>query len=425
MDNTIETKLNRVDAAVSTIKQNLHFEDNALIEDVAASTDIKRLTNVFVQQNEPAVKDGIWVQCDEKANAFDKIIMDREMIIPYKWQLLNQHPKLSNIKVLNAPDSWLMVNGKVFRYDWGCKSYTLSNNNGTFAQHQSWRVESSSRDSIATDGTNVYVGLGGYSSSKVFSVNNGAEVTGYPNFDHVSHVRYNSYDNSLYACGYYYGYKSKGIIKLDLATKSIAEIYKDTSVEETKVVPLGNRLLCIAAEKGKSYMLDISSVPALKVNDAPVAIQDIYVPAEDGWGILDMPDHFYIYNGLNSIVKYNKDTLEAEDMTEAFKDSEIQNLYSLMYYDNKFWCIHGPSFDEVYLAPMETMGKVYHDNAVLISQAPISKTEHQTALWTYDGLEGRMTQSFYDIFYYDKEKGYMKDYPIYYGNGIEWIKFKN
>lgn len=30
-----------------------------------------------------------------------------------------------------------------------------------------------------------------------------------------------------------------------------------------------------------------------------------------------------------------------------------------------------------------------------------------------------MTQSFYDIFYYNKEKGFMKEYPIYYGNGTE------
>ena len=422
MDNTIETKLNRVDAAVSTIKQNLHFEDNALIEDVAASTDIKRLTNVFVQQNEPEVKDGIWVQCDEKENAFDKIIMDRDMIVPYKWQLLDQHPKLSNIEVLNAPDSWIMVGGKVFRYDWGCKSYTLANNNGAFAKHQSWRVESNDRDSITTDGTYIYVGLARYGSNYVFNVSNGAEAKKdeLPDLNYPVHIKYNGYDNCIYATD---GSRDGKVFKTDLTTKTQTVLYQKYQKPIMKVLPMGSKILCIGKTAGTSFIMDSLNSYNI-ITDAPAAIQDLFIPDEAGWGLLDMSDHFYIYNGLNSIVKYNKDTLEAEDMTETFKDSEIQNLYSLMYYDNKFWCIHGPSLNEVYLAPMETMGKVYHDNAVLISQAPISKTEYQTALWTYDGLVGRMTQSFYDIFYYNKEKGYMKEYPIYYGNGEKWIKFK-
>ena len=225
MDNTIEIKLNRVDAAVSTIKQNLHFEENALIEDVAASTDIKRLTNVFVQQNEPEVKDGIWVQCDEKENAFDKIIMDRDMIVPYKWQLLNQHPKLSNIEVLNAPDSWIMVGGKVFRYDWGCKSYTLANNNGAFAKHQSWRVESNDRDSITTDGTYIYVGLARYGSNYVFNVSNGAEAKKdeLPDLNYPVHIKYNGYDNCIYATD---GSRDGKVFKTDLTTKTQTVLYQ-------------------------------------------------------------------------------------------------------------------------------------------------------------------------------------------------------
>ena len=429
MNETLETKLTRVDTAVSTIKQNLHFEENALIEDVAASTDIKRLTNVFVQQNEPSVKDGIWVQCNEKENAFDKIIMDREMIVPYKWQLLNQTPRLqqktfngvSNHSTLVAPDSYTIANGRLCKYSAGFYAYTLANKDGIGNKYQQWAVTTHANDCVTSDGTNAYISLGGYSAMYVFNITTGAEVGGYPDVNSGNrNLRYNAYDNSLYAC-----YGSYLVQKIDLTTKTRKDIWTNNSSKPkiTKLLPLGEKLLCIASEPGKSFMIDLAN-SYRKVENAPEAIQNLYVPDEQGWGLLDMPDHFYIYKGLESVVKYNKDTLEAEDMTAVFQDNEIVNLYSLLYYNNQFYCVHGPSSGELYLAPMSTTGKVYNDNAVLISQAPISKTEHQTALWTYDGLVGRMTQSFYDIFYYNKEKGYMKEYPIYYGNGEKWIKFK-
>jgi hypothetical protein len=96
----------------------------------------------------------------------------------------------------------------------------------------------------------------------------------------------------------------------------------------------------------------------------------------------------------------------------------------MFYYEDQIYMVTGPSRSEIYIMPMEMIGKQYDCDCVLISQAPITKTEHQTALWTYEGLRGRMTQSFYDVYYYNKNEGYKLEYPIYYGNGTEWIRFK-
>lgn len=429
-ENSLNSKLNRVEMVTKDLRIKLKLDNSAVIEDVIEATNLAALANVFIQEEEPNIKDGIWIKANKEENSWDKIIMDREMIVPYKWQLLNQTPRLqqktfngvSSHSTLVAPDSYTIANGRLCKYSGGFYAYTLANKDGIGNKYQQWAVTTHVNDCVTSDGTNAYISLGGYSAMYAFNIATGAEVDGYPDVNSGNrNLRYNAYDNSLYAC-----YGSYLVQKIDLTTKTRKDIWTNNSSKPkiTKLLPLGEKLLCIASEPGKSFMIDLAN-SYRKVENAPEAIQNLYVPDEQGWGLLDMPDHFYIYKGLESVVKYNKDTLEAEDMTAVFQDNEIVNLYSLLYYNNQFYCVHGPSSGELYLAPMSTTGKVYNDNAVLISQAPISKTEHQTALWTYDGLEGRMTQSFYDIFYYNKEKGFMKEYPIYYGNGTEWIKFKN
>lgn len=59
MDSNLSNKLNRVEESLITIKNNLHFPNNAIIEEVAASTDIKRIANIYIQENEPEKKEGI------------------------------------------------------------------------------------------------------------------------------------------------------------------------------------------------------------------------------------------------------------------------------------------------------------------------------------------------------------------------------
>lgn len=433
MDNTIETKLNRVDAAVSTIKQNLHFEDNALIEDVAASTDIKRLTNVFVQQNEPEIKDGIWVQCDEKENAFDKIIMDRNMIVPYKWQIPDVltpfYIKSNANAVIASPNTVTVVGDTLFFFDKGYITYDLTSNTNIATERVDRnRLSSSTHNSSATDGTLIYFSYGSYGQMHIYDpvTNADSEVSITQAGDH--YIAYSPFDNCVYVI------TSEGRYILrhnrnDNTTKQILSVKEyNGELRYVRLLALGQQLLVITNVPGESFVIDLANNDNIS-KTAYEGLSTIAVPRNTtsvAYGLLDMSDHFYIYNGQDEIIKYSKETLLGEDVTSLFYDPAISKLHSLFYYNNQFYgFVSVTGTAPVYLVPLAVQGKDYDCSAVIISQAPITRTEYQTALWTYEGLEGRMTQSFFDIFYYNKEKGYMKDYPIYYGNGTEWIRFKN
>lgn len=430
MDNTIETKLNRVDAAVSTIKQNLHFEDNALIEDVAASTDIKRLTNVFVQQNEPSVKDGIWVQCNEKENAFDEIILDREMIVPYKWQFpdIITEFKVAQDSLTGRQSSleWLGSNNGVvvddklyFVIGTNLGVYDLAQGGNIAVQHGNSRIYEDKIDQTAASSKYVF-GINGQNCYAWDLATLTKTDIGVGSSYKGNHLCYSPFDNCMYLA--YGNYGSLKKIHCDTLAQTQCP---SGSKKISRLLSLGEKLLCISDQPGYSYLYDLAS--NTKITTGPEGLSTLAIDNYAMPGFLELGDCFLVYNGLKQVIRYSKDTLLGEDITDLFSDPAIPQLCGMFKYKEDYYGLVSQkdnTFTPVSLLKMETRGKEYDSNAVLISQAPISRTEYQTALWTYDGLVGRMTQSFYDVFYYNKEKGFMKDYPIYYGDGEKWIKLR-
>ena len=76
MKNGLNEKLTRIDAAVATIKHNLHFTENAVIEDVAESTSLKRLLNIYIQEDEPVNKDGLWIKTADTSINTEHVSID-------------------------------------------------------------------------------------------------------------------------------------------------------------------------------------------------------------------------------------------------------------------------------------------------------------------------------------------------------------
>ena len=64
MANNLNSKLTRVDEAIATMRQNLKISSNAPVEEVVNATNfaLKDLMNIYIQENEPTEKDGIWLQ---------------------------------------------------------------------------------------------------------------------------------------------------------------------------------------------------------------------------------------------------------------------------------------------------------------------------------------------------------------------------
>lgn len=74
-ENRLNTKLNRVDEAIGTLRQKLKLNENDPVEKVVEKSDIKNHLNIFIQDTEPETKEGIWIKTADKLQ-IDKIVTD-------------------------------------------------------------------------------------------------------------------------------------------------------------------------------------------------------------------------------------------------------------------------------------------------------------------------------------------------------------
>lgn len=80
--NSLNTKLNRIDETLLLMKNNLGLSENEVIENLAEATNLHTLANVFIQEEEPETKDGIWIQADKNTHPYETLKIDKDIIIP-------------------------------------------------------------------------------------------------------------------------------------------------------------------------------------------------------------------------------------------------------------------------------------------------------------------------------------------------------
>jgi hypothetical protein len=137
----------------------------------------------------------------------------------------------------------------------------------------------------------------------------------------------------------------------------------------------------------------------------------------------------YYYATIKSAVKIDKNTLTVIDITDDFADADLAKILGgLVFYDNSLNIFVGDNgtseMKTTYLLKKECDTVHYDKNMIVIMQSPITNSALQTAIWTYPCLDGRMCQSFYDVYYYNTETGFNFAIPTYYGDGEKWIKFR-
>lgn len=85
-ENSLNNKFNRVDSAIAEMRQNLNLQSTDSIETVAETTalNLKKLMNIFIQQEEPETKDGIWIKSDPFE--YDEIKVDETFVIKGQFE---------------------------------------------------------------------------------------------------------------------------------------------------------------------------------------------------------------------------------------------------------------------------------------------------------------------------------------------------
>ena len=430
--NSLNIKLNRIDETLLLMKNNLGLSENEVIENLAEATNLHTLANIFIQEEEPEIKDGIWIKAKAEDYPYDTIRIDADTILTGRWRYDNALTNYPSKSFMG--NEWCEFNGKIyFRYMYntnstGLKIYEMDLDVTpatitTVYDNSSQKISCASNDTTRpfTDGTYIYFpggqtgGVYRFEPISKTCVFLNTLPSGYPTTGstapYFSGGCYNPWNNCIYITGPW----GNKMAEYNLETAEIRSVYDQyNGVPIQHVFPMKDKLLCIM---GRSPYVRIMDIESKTVTAVSTSLKDkpLY-----GASFIDMGDYWYAINELNDVIKINKTTLEYEDITTQFSNgSNGDTVTTVVRHKNKFYAISKDSNDKYTIINMDATEASYDENMLVIMQAPITRTEKQTALWTYPCLKGRMCQSFYDIYYYNKDTGYNYDLTTYYGNGTE------
>ena len=425
MEQNLDTKLTRIENTVNIMKTNLHLQENEVIEKVAEATNLHTLANIFIQEEEPEIKEGIWIQADSETHPYDTIKIDKDIIIPGAWRFDTQKTlTLNGSNLRYNDDDWrynFCIHDNKLYFVYKSALYEINKETGVMTKVRSLR---STSGMIHSGGGYLWY-AGGNSTGVVdgFNLSTNQDIT-FTTGKTIYAMCYSAYDNSLYVYG-------NGICRYDLAAGTLFTNITSGHSYLGALIPMGSKILCLGSTDQwgvKNGYIDIDDgyVYTSVTNILDKQILDDYYNIPFIIGNLAYVVNCDYADPIKSIYTINLETLEYTDVTNQFASDMLERTMGLIYDSaNNIFYIIDYSSSQYKLIVMENTTKQYENNMIIIMQSPITRSEKQTALWTYPCLDGRMCQSFFDAYYYNKETGIDFSLPMYYGNGTEWIRFKN
>lgn len=420
MQESLNEKLQRVESSLTTIKNNLHFEANAVIEEVAASTDIKRVANIYIQENEPEKKEGIWIQADSETHPCDDYIVDEKVVIANKWETTTRS-LISGASIISAR-GFAVLGDNIYLYRAGGYSDNIQEYDRKTMKPTGRTVSTGgaydTQSKVMTDGKRYVYGIG-YDIGVLDTVTGESKkISAKPSSPES--ICYCSYNDCIYTGTSYYG----AVHKIDPHADTSQRMFEmGTNYKLTNLFSFAQYLIIIGAN-GNTQVKDVSKNYANVT--IPTSLSSLKLTAAQARTLMsfELGEFLYITNGKDYTIRINKTTFELEQDNTLFADNQIDCVFGMAIEGNNILGITGPSNWELYETYMPMTSDTYDDNVVIITQAPVRNTECRTQILD-DVFGGRFLYSFYDVYYYNTETGLNNSLSTYYGDGEKWIKFKN
>lgn len=432
MEQNLDTKLTRIENTVNIMKTNLRLPENEIIEKVAEATNLHTLANIFIQEEEPEIKEGIWIQAESQSHPYDTIKIDKDIIIPGTWRFDKQTMQTINgsYRSYNTPESchhnYVIFNGKHYI----AVDYTMYEMDPDTGSLTSMGGLSGRGNLVAAGGKYVcHYGSNGSYAIDCFNLETGVRtiVNATKTLEAMCYCPYDRY---------FYVYGPGGLRKFNPDTKEFISTGGKGISYCANLIPVGSQILGIGRggaynglfdiEDGYTYTSLSSKLDVCMAgnyyNNAVVVGNSVYLITYKNPADTTLP-------AFEKVFKVDLDTWDYQMVTDKFNADDFSVVVGLAFdsQHNTFYAINrdkSTSSGRYYNIPMDCNTTQYDNNSIVIMQSPITKSEKQTALWTYPCLDGRMCQSFFDVYYYNKETGIDFSLPMYYGNGTEWIQFK-
>ena len=395
----------------------------AIIDTKAAGSGDGSSMNIFVQLAEPATKKGLWLKTD---NEFEHVYGDDDVVESESWYPDGTYRNIpysfyAGATVTVGTDIYLLggynsTSGNQlknnFKYDTLTDTYT-GNRDMPFA---------CSDASAVSIGTDIYIlGLNSNGHYKYDTLTNTyTQLTNIP-YSFKNHDVPVAIGTDIYIFGgngesYY-----RKAYKYDTLTDTYTQLTNipygftngSTAVVGTNVYLFGGSA---GGNYQKAYKYDtltdtytqLTNIPYQFYNGSAITVgTDIYL--------------FGGNSGTTNTYKYNT-------LTNAY--TQLTNIpYGFVYgsasiVGNKIYLFGGRNY-LTKVQCMQVVSKTFEDNSVVISQGRLYNVGYATEIFSNNLAEAPLLYAFADAWFYTTQDGLITDIPSYYGDGTQWINFKN
>lgn len=217
------------------------------------------------------------------------------------------------------------------------------------------------------------------------------------------------YDNNIYLIADNYLYK----YDIALNTYILITDTLPTDFSHCKAHCIGGNIFIFIGKD--CYRFNITSQEIVKLNE-----ESIPIDVENGSSVL-YGTSIYLFGGTKNMKKaYKYDTItntysELEDIPYSFHTGAIGIS------DNTIYLVGGYGSNlsqSKFVIPLQE----FDNNSLIIAQGAQT---YKTQIYENKNIKGRLLYGFDDVVHNTTEGGIDSTLPTYYGDGTQWIKFKN
>ena len=379
--------------------------------------------NIFVQENEPTIKKGIWLQTNKE---LEHIYGDDDVFIAGEWKpdgACKAIPySFSGGSVVAIGTDVYLLGGNssalsTYKYDTLADTYTkLSNIPYQF-----------SYGSAVSVGTNIY--LFGSSASN-YSEYCYKYDTLTDTYTQLAKIPYSFNEGSAVAVGtnvYLFGSNNSSYYKYAYKYDTLTDTYSQlANIPYTfyggSVVAIGTDVYLLGGNSSalSTYKYDTLADTYTKLSNIPY--QFSYGSA------VSVGTNIYLFGGSAS--NSSKYCYKYDILTDTYTQlANIPYAFSsstgacAVLIDVNIYLLGGSKPTKIQVYSVESSS--YENNSVVIAQGRYYQSGYGVELYNDDLFSSPMLYAFADAWFYTTEDGIITDIPTYYGNGTEWVKFKN
>ena len=384
--------------------------------------------NVYVQESEPTNKDGIWLQTNK---IFNKTYFDEQVktLSKENYDTTKEYPNITldsaeygyALPAIGMGDFvYVFANSKIYKYD--------STNRTCESIKSIWGNFSGNKSSACLVGTDIFIfkyntiykydtinetlttekNVGVYDGGVLVSISSTSEYI------------YLLYETNIYK----YDIKNKSISTLSLKlpyTFSNYSYHRMPCVIGDLVYLFGNTN---SSNHRKSYILDLKNEVITQIKDLPITMNFAISTCQvDGY--------IYVIQGPSKSTSSVRYAVKYDIVNDTYTTIAL-NTRSVYADANYAYLVNG-----TIVCVSDTSNNIYFDHFTVSYDAIYDYEDNSIVVWDGFGRyktqmtspinnqEGKIKTLFYNVYYYTTSDGLDDTIPTYYGNGEEWIKFKN